>query len=348
MRYNVLGKTGLYVSELCLGTMTFGGSGGMWKMMGALGSKEVETLLGTAIENGINFIDTANVYAEGESETLVGHALKVLGRPRDGLVIATKVRGRTGPGVNQVGLTRAHILHSIDESLKRLQLDHVDLYQIHGVDPTTPLEETMRALDAVVTSGKARYVGFSNLAAWQAMKAIAYADTHNLARFHSAQMYYSIAGRDIEREIVPMAQAEGVAILPWSPLAGGLLSGKFDPEKKGPADARRATFDFPPVNMERLPRVLKALRHVAEVSGVSVARLAIAWQLHKSFVTSVIIGAKSKDQLLDNLAASAMKIAPEHLAELDEASALPQEYPGWMIGFQNRDPRDRPVNSAGK
>jgi len=342
VRYNLLGRTGLYVSELCLGTMTFGGKG-FWEVVGKLGAKEVESLVGTALDAGVNFIDTANVYSEGESEKLVGGALKALGRPRDQVVVATKVRGRMGPGVNQVGLSRAHILYGIDESLRRLGLDFVDLYQIHGFDPSTPVEETVRALDDVVRSGKARYVGFSNLAAWQAMKAIGYADAHGLARFQSAQVYYSIAGRDIEREIVPLAQSEGIAILPWSPLAGGLLSGKFDPDKKGPEGARRTSFDFPPVDGDRLPRVLRALRTVADASGVSVARVALAWHLTRPFVTSVIIGAKNREQLTDNLAATAVKLAPEHLKLLDEASALPPEYPGWMIGWQNRDPRGVPV-----
>lgn len=338
MRYNPLGKTGLFVSELCLGTMTFGGKG-FWEAIGKLGNREVESLVGSALDGGINFIDTANVYSEGESERLLGEALKALGRPRDQLVIATKVRGRMGPGVNQVGLSRAHILSSIDASLARLQLDHVDLFQIHGFDPATPITETVRALDEVVRSGKARYVGFSNLPAWLASKALTYADDHQLARFQSAQVYYSIAGRDIEREIAPLCQAEGVAILPWSPLAGGLLSGKFDPNKKGPADARRTSFDFPPVNQERLPRVLDALRKVAEATHVSVARVALAWQLTRPFVTSIIIGAKNRDQLLDNLAAVDVKLASEHIKLLDEASALPPEYPGWMLDFQNREPR---------
>jgi aryl-alcohol dehydrogenase-like predicted oxidoreductase len=339
MRYNLLGRTGLYVSELCLGAMTFGGKG-FWEVVGKLGDKEVETLVGTALDAGVNFIDTADVYSEGESEKLVGGALRALGRPRDQVVVATKVRGRTGPGVNQIGLSRGHILDGIDASLRRLGLDHVDLYQIHGFDPSTPIEETVRALDAVVRSGKARYVGFSNLSAWLAMKAIDYAEAHDLARFQSAQVYYSIAGRDIEREIVPMARAEGVAILPWSPLAGGLLSGKFDPEaKSGPEGARRSSFDFPPVDRARLPRVLGALRTVAEATGVSVARIALAWQLTRPFVTSIIIGAKTRDQLVDNLAAADVKLSAEHVKLLDDASALPPEYPGWMLDFQNRDPR---------
>jgi aryl-alcohol dehydrogenase-like predicted oxidoreductase len=338
MRYHPLGKTGLYVSELCLGTMTFGGKG-FWEVVGKLGASEVEHVIGGALDAGVNFIDTADVYSEGESEKLVGGALAALKRPREQVVVATKVRGRTGSGPNQVGLSRAHILAGIDASLSRLGLDHVDLYQIHGVDKETPIEETVRALDDVVRSGKARYVGFSNLPAWLAMKAIAFAEANGLARFQSAQMYYSIAGRDIEREIVPLATSERIAILPWSPLAGGLLSGKFDPDKPGPEGARRTSFDFPPVDRARLPKVLSALRSVASSTGYSVARVALAWLLAQPHVTSVIIGAKNKDQLKDNLGATESKLAPEHLATLDTASALPTEYPGWMIEFQNREGR---------
>lgn len=338
MRYNLLGKTGLYVSEICLGTMTFGGKG-FWGVVGKLDATEAEAIVGTALDAGVNFIDTANVYSEGESERLLGAALQSLGRPRDQVVVATKVRGRMGPGPNQVGLSRAHILASIDASLTRLGLDHVDLYQIHGVDQTTPIEETVRALDDVVRAGKARYVGFSNLPAWLAMKAIGFAEANGLARFQSAQVYYSIAGRDIEREIVPLAQSEGLAILPWSPLAGGLLSGKFDPNKSGPEGARRSQFDFPPVDRDRLPRVLAALHEVAAATGVSVARVALAWQLTRPHVTSVLIGAKTQEQLQDNLAATEVRLSAEHLQRLDEASALPPEYPGWMVDWQNREPR---------
>jgi aryl-alcohol dehydrogenase-like predicted oxidoreductase len=340
MRYKLLGNTGLYVSELCLGAMTFGGTGGMWQAIGKLNEQESTALVKKAFDAGVNFLDTADVYSEGESERQVGAALKALGRPREQYVVATKVRGRIGPGINQVGLSRARILAGIDQSLQRLGLDHVDLFQTHGFDPVTPLEEIVRALDDVVRSGKARYVGFSNLPAWYASRAITFAEQNGLTRFQSAQVYYSIAGRDIEREIAPMSQALNLAILPWSPLAGGLLSGKFDPEKKGPADARRASFDFPPVNMERLPRVLTALKQVAEQSGTSVARVALAWQLTKPFVTSIIIGAKRLDQLEDNLAATELTLSAEQVAALDEASKLPPEYPGWMVDFQNaRDPR---------
>jgi aryl-alcohol dehydrogenase-like predicted oxidoreductase len=338
MRYRPFAKTGLYVSEICLGAMTFGGKG-FWQAIGQLGATEAESIVGASLDAGVNFIDTADVYSEGQSEELVGGALSALKRPRDQVIVATKVRGRVGPGINQVGLSRGHILSSIDKSLRRLKLDYVDLYQIHGLDPHTPIEETVRALDDVVRAGKARYVGYCNLPAWLTMKALASADEGGHARFVSAQMYYSIVGRDIEREVVPLAQDQNLAILPWSPLAGGLLSGKFDAEKKGPDGARRAVFDFPPVDVERLPKVLSALRAVAAETGVSVARIALAWILTRPFVTSVIIGAKNKEQLADNLLATDVKLTPAQVALLDTASALPAEYPGWMLDFQNREPR---------
>lgn len=341
MRYNLLGRTGLYVSELCLGTMTFGGKG-FWQVVGKLGQSEAEALVGTALDGGVNFIDTADVYSEGESERLLGAALKSLARPREQVVVATKVRAPAGKGVNQVGLSRAHIFASIDQSLSRLQLDHVDLYQIHGVDPVTPIEETVQALSDVVRSGKVRYVGFSNLPAWLAMKALGFAESRHLARFQSAQVYYSIAGRDIERELAPLAQSEGLALLTWSPLAGGLLSGKFDPDKPGPDGARRTSYDFPPVDGARLRSVLAALRQVSAETGHSVARLALAWQLTRPFISSVLVGAKTQEQLLDNLAAANVTWSPEHLATLDTASALPSEYPGWMIERQTRQARGVP------
>jgi len=341
MKTKALGRSGLYVSEICLGTMTFGGKG-FWKVVGELGASTVDRLVGKALDAGVNFFDTANVYSEGESERLLGESLARLARPRDQVVIATKVRGRMGPGPNQVGLSRAHILESIDASLTRLGLDHVDLFQIHGVDPYTPLEETLDALDAVVKSGKARYLGWSNLPAWMAMKALGLQEQRRLARFVSAQVYYSIAGRDIEREVVPLALDQGLGILPWSPLAGGLLSGKFDLEAEAaasPEGARRANFDFPPVDRSRAAACLRVLRPIAEAHGTTVARVALAWMLSKPHVTSVIIGAKSEAQLDDNLAATELALTSEELTKLDEVSALPPEYPGWMVAFQNRETR---------
>lgn len=344
MRYRKLGTTGIYVSEICLGTMTFGGKG-FWQVVGTLGASAAETLVGTSLDAGVNFIDTADAYSEGESEKLLGAALSSLKRPRDQVIVATKVRLRTGPGPNQVGLSRSHIFASVDASLKRLGLDFVDLYQVHGVDHDTPIEETMDALDAVVRAGKVRYVGYCNQPAWYTMKALAHASHHQKARFVSAQMYYSIAGRDIEREVVPLAEDQGLAILPWSPLAGGLLSGKFDIDKPGgPEGARRSTFDFPPVDRPRAARVLESLRAVSAETGLSVARVALAWVLTRKFVTSVIIGAKTPEQLTDNLAASGVTLAPEHVARLDEVSALPPEYPGWMVSWQGRD--RRPPNAG--
>jgi aryl-alcohol dehydrogenase-like predicted oxidoreductase len=338
MRYRLLGKTGIYVSELCLGTMTFGGKG-FWEVIGKLSALESEAFIGTALDAGVNFIDSADVYSEGESEKHVGQALASLSRPRDQIIVATKVRGRTGPGPNQTGLTRGHIMTSVDASLRRLQLDYIDLYQIHGVDFVTPIDETLRALDDLVRSGKVRYIGYCNLQAWQAMKAIGYSDAHDLAKFVSAQMYYSIASRDIEREVVPLAQDQGLAILPWSPLAGGLLSGKFDFEKPGPEGARRTTYDFPPVGREHAKDVLTVMRSVSAAMGISVSRVALAWLLTRPFVTSIVIGAKTREQLLDNLAAAEVELSPEHVAQLDEVSALPPEYPGWMVTRQDRDRR---------
>ncbi len=338
MRYRPLGRTGLFVSEICLGTMTFGGKG-FWETIGKLDASDAQRMIGASLDAGVNFIDTADVYAEGASETLVGSALAALDRPRDQVVVATKVYGRIGPRPNQAGLSRAHIMASIDGSLRRLKLDFVDLYQIHAFDRETPIEETVRALDDLVRCGKVRYIGFCNLPAWQAMKALGFSNGHNLSRFVSAQMYYSIAGRDIEREIVPLAQDQSLAILPWSPLAGGLLSGKFDLDKPGPAGARRTTFDFPPVDLARGKVVLAALRAVSAATGLSVARIALAWVLTRPFVASIIIGAKTQEQLVDNLASGDVRLSPEHVKQLDAASELPSEYPGWMVERQGRERR---------
>lgn len=289
----------------------------------------------------MNLIDTADVYSEGDSESLVGAALASLGRPRDQVLVATKVRGRVGPGVNQLGLSRHRIVAGAEASLRRLKLDHIDLYQIHGADSETPIEETLRALDDLVRSGKVRYIGFCNLQAWQAMKALSYSEAKDLERFQSAQVYYSITGRDIEREIVPLAKDQGLAILPWSPLAGGLLSGKFDLEGQGPADARRSVFDFPPVDLNRGKAILAELRKVATESGLSIPRIALGWLLTRPFVTSVIIGAKNLEQLADNLGASDARLTEEQTARLDAASALPSEYPGWMLARQDGDRRPK-------
>lgn len=338
MRMKKFGRTGLVVSEICFGTMTFGGDG-FWKVVGEQGQGEADALVRTAIDAGVNFFDTANVYSNGQSEAILGQAIDNLGLQRDQIVVATKVHGRMGPGVNEGGQSRAHILSSIDKSLKRLKLDHVDLYQTHGHDPLTPIEETMEALNDVVRAGKARYVGFCNLPAWYAMKANAHAASRGFARYESAQVYYTVAGRDIEREIVPFAEDQGLAIMPWSPLAGGLLSGKFLRDGKGPQGSRRAAFDFPIVDKDRAFDVIDAMQPIAAAHGVSVARIALAWLLHQRQVTSVIIGAKTAEQLADNLAAAEVKLSGDELKALNEASALPREYPGWMLERQSGDRR---------
>jgi aryl-alcohol dehydrogenase-like predicted oxidoreductase len=332
MRYRKFGRTGLFVSELCLGTMTFGGEGGMWAQIGDLKQAEADRLVGRSLDAGINFIDTADVYSDGRSEIITGQALRNLQVPRENVVIATKVLGETGTkAVNSRGMSRFHIMDGVKASLKRLQLDHIDLYQIHGFDPATPIEEAVRALDNLVQHGHVRYVGVSNWAAWQIMKALGISERLGLARFESLQAYYTIAGRDLERELVPLLLSENVGLLVWSPLAGGLLSGKFGRDLKAEAGSRRATFDFPPVNLERAYDCIDVMRKAAQGRGVSVAQIAIAWLLHQKVVTSVIIGAKRAEQLEDNIAATTIKLNDEELATLDKVSALPAEYPGWML-----------------
>lgn len=336
MRYRLLGRSGLLVSEICLGTMTYGGKG-RWQPIGQLALAEVEAQIKAAFDAGVNFIDTADVYSEGDSEALVGQALANLGLPREQLVIASKVRIRMGPGPNQVGLSRGHILDGVNASLRRLQLDHLDLYQIHGQDLATPLEETLRALEDLVRSGKVRYLGVSNHAAWQMMKAVSISQQRGWNRFESVQAYYSLAGRELEREIVPMALDQGLGILVWSPLAGGLLSGKFAENDKGPEGARRTNFDFPPIDRPRAFKCVEAMRPIASAHGVSVARIALAWLLHQPAVASVIVGAKTKQQLTDNIAATDVRLTEEELKSLTDASQLPPEYPGWMFARQNLD-----------
>jgi aryl-alcohol dehydrogenase-like predicted oxidoreductase len=339
MRNKPLGRTGLFVSELCLGTMTFGGSAGIWAQIGDLQQADAERLIGQAIDAGINFIDTADVYAGGASEQITGQALKNLKVARESVVIATKVFGETGPSANTRGNSRGHILDGVKASLKRLQLDHIDLYQIHGFDPATPIEETVRALDQLVRQGHVRYVGVSNWAAWQIVKALGIAERLGLSRFESLQAYYTVAGRDLERELVPMLASEGVGLMVWSPLAGGLLSGKFARDQKGQQGSRRTTFDFPPVNLERAYECIDAMRPIAQARGVSVAQVALAWLLHQPQVTTVIIGARRPEQLADNLAATQVSLTADELRSLDVVSQLPAEYPGWMFERQGETRR---------
>jgi len=346
MRYRQLGRTGLFVSEICLGTMTFGGQGGIWEAIGGLGQPAVDELMGRALAGGINFFDTADVYSMGVSEQLLGQSLKNLGVKRSDVVIATKVFGDMGTGPNDRGASRGHIMDGVKASLDRLGTDHIDLYQIHGNDLITPVEETLRALDDLVSEGLVRYIGCSNWAAWKIMKSLGISDHRGWARFETVQAYYSIAGRDLEREIVPVMADQGVGLMVWSPLAGGLLSGKFGPGSNGPEGARRTGFDFPPVNRDRAWACVDAMREVAQAHDTSVARVALAWILAKPFVTTVIIGAKSMEQLEDNLAAADLTLTADEIAALDAVSALPSEYPGWMFERQGAARVPRPFKPS--
>jgi aryl-alcohol dehydrogenase-like predicted oxidoreductase len=341
MKYKQLGRTGLYVSEICLGAMTFGQSEGRFKAIAGLEQDTVDAIIGRSLEAGVNFIDTADVYSTGDSERSVGQALKNLNVRRQDVVIATKVFGEMGPGPNERGASRGHIMDSVHASLERLQTDHIDLYQIHGNDSVTPIEETLRALDDLVSHGLVRYVGVSNWAAWKIAKALGVSAAKDYARFETLQAYYSIAGRDLERELVPMLTEEKLGLMVWSPLAGGLLSGKFGPGSSAPNDARRASFDFPPVNKDRAWEIIAEMRKIGDAKHLSVARVALAWLLSKPAVMSVIIGAKTIEQLDDNLAAADLTLTPEEIKTLDDVSALSPEYPGWMFAMQggNRVPK---------
>jgi len=328
MRYNQLGRTGLLVSEFCLGAMSFGRSEAHWTDRGQFEQSAVDEVMKAAFDAGVNFFDTANVYGQGSSEERLGQSIRNLGLARGDVVIATKVMGRMGPGVNSMGLTRLHIMEQVKASLKRLQTDHIDLYQVHGFDFLTPIEETVRALDDLVKQGLVRYVGCSNWAAWQIMKAHGIAKAETLARFESLQAYYSLVGRGLEREIAPMLLSEQVGLMIWSPLAGGFLSGKYT--RDGEGEGRRSIFEYPPIDKERGYDIVDVMRPIAQAKGVSMAQIALAWLLHQPVVTSVIMGVSHMAQLHDNLAAGSVELTGEELAALDEASRLPAEYPGWM------------------
>ncbi len=330
MRYNQLGRTGLFVSELCLGTMTFGG-GGVWSVMGEVGQSAAERLVGRALDAGINFIDTADIYSDGQSETITGAALKTLGIKRSDVVLAAKAYGATGPGPNDRGASRGHIMDAVHASLKRLGTDYIDLYQMHGFDSVTPVEETVRALDDLVRQGHVRYVGICNARAWQVMKALGVADQRGWARFETLQAYYSLAGRDVERDIVSMVEDQKLGLLAWSPLAGGLLSGKVGRGQAAPEGSRRASLPFPPVDEARAFDCIDAMRPVAAAHGVSVAQVALAWLLLQPHVTSVIVGATRVEQLEDNIGATTLRLSDAEMDALNTASALPPEYPGWMF-----------------
>jgi len=333
MKYKTLGDTGILVSELCFGAMTFGGTG-MWTPVGKTQQEEADKLVGIALDAGIIFFDTANIYSTGISEQMLG---KALGSKRKDVILATKVRGKMGEGKNQVGLSRVHIMQQVDESLKRLGTDYIDLYQIHGYDILTPLEETLRALDDLIHSGKVRYIGCSNLTAWQLMKSLWISDKNGFNKFKTLQAYYSIAGRDLEREILPLLKDQNLGLMVWSPLAGGFLSGKYRRNQLPENESRRKEFDFPPVNKEKAYDIIEVMDDVSKAHNASVAQVALAWLLHQKAVTSVIIGVKNEKQLLDNLKSTEISFTDEELVKLDEVSKLLPEYPGWMVDYMQQD-----------
>jgi len=339
MKYRELADTGVFVSELCLGAMTFGGQGQLWKTIGGLEQSAVDSLVDCALDAGINFIDTANVYSLGESEVMTGKALK--GRRQD-IILATKVRGRMGDGPNQVGLSRQHIMQQVEASLQRLGTDYIDLYQIHRADPLTNIEDTLRALDDLVRQGKVRYIGCSNLPAWQLMKALAVSDQQGLEKFRCTQSYYSLVGRELERDTIPLIEDQGLGLLVWSPLAGGFLSGKFTRDSQDDS-GRRANFDFPPLDKGQGYDVVDKLLQIANTRGTSAAQVALAWLLANKAVTSVIIGARKMDQLKDNLKAVEVELTAEEIHSLNEVSEIPLAYPAWMevLGSDRRPGESR-------
>jgi aryl-alcohol dehydrogenase-like predicted oxidoreductase len=336
MRYNPLGRTGLFVSEICLGTMTFGAANGtdQWGKIAGVEQEAADGIMRRALAGGINFFDTADVYSRGDSERILGQSLKNLGVKRKDVIIATKFLGAMGEGPNDRGGSRGHIMDAVEASLERLQTDHIDLYQIHGTDPVTPIDQTLRALDDLVSRGLVRYIGLSNWQAWRIAKALGISEHRGYARFETVQSYYSIAGRDLEREIVPLLKEEGLGLMVWSPLAGGLLSGKYGPGAPGNGEGRRAEFDFPPVDKDRAWEVVAVMREIAAKHGVSVATVALAFALSRPFVMSVLIGATRMEQLDQNLAATGLSLDTEDLARLEAVSALKPEYPGWMVERQ--------------
>lgn len=346
MKYKKLGNTGLLVSQLCLGTMTFGGATGVYEHIGNVDQAGADELVKTSIDAGINFFDTADVYSAGESESTLGQSFKNLGVARSEFVLATKVYSRMGDGRNDVGASRGHIMDAVEASLRRLQTDHIDLYQVHATDPLTPVEETLRALDDLVRQGKVRYVGVSNWQAWRVASALGMSARLNLARFETLQAYYSVAGRDLERELVPLLEAEKMGLLVWSPLAGGLLSGKYSRDNQSPEGSRRTGFDFPIVDKDRAWDVIDVMRPIAEAHECSPARIALAWLLSKPVVTSVLVGAKRLSQLQDNIAAADLTLSEDEIGQLDKVSELPPEYPGWMLETQGAD-RMGPVDLWG-
>jgi aryl-alcohol dehydrogenase-like predicted oxidoreductase len=327
MEYRQLGRSGLRVSALTLGTMTFGGRG-VFKAVGATELDAARRQIDMCLDAGVNLIDTADVYSAGRSEEIVGEALQ---NKRDDVLIATKVRFPMGDGSNDAGVSRHHVITGCEASLRRLRTDHIDLYQVHEWDGQTPLEETLGALQHLVESGKVRYVGVSNYAAWQLMKALGTAERDHLPRFVSQQIYYSLQERSAEYELLPLATDQGLGTLVWSPLAGGLLSGKYRRGQAPPEGSRHVgEWDEPPVyDEDRLYDTVDVLVDIADGHGVSAAQVALAWLLQRPTVSSIVIGARTDEQLADNLRAAELQLSQAECDRLEEVSRPPLLYPFW-------------------
>jgi len=341
MRTKTLGRTGLLVSEMCLGTNTFGGKGNpMWEPIGGLDVREATAMVARAFEGGVNFFDTANIYGGGDSENVLGQSLKEAGVPRDEAVILTKGGMRMSPGKNGVGATRAHLTQALDGSLKRLGTDYVDVYMLHQFDRLTPIEETLRAMDDFVRAGKVRYLGCSNLSAWQIAHALGVSERESLSRFEVTEAYYSVAVRDIEREIVPMALDRNVGIMVWGALLGGILTGKYKRDGDLPGGTRFSGGIWMPFDKERTFNTLDVLTKIAQKKGATPGQIAIAWLLHQPVMTSVAFGSRTIAQLDSNIAAAKITLSAEELSVVDAVSALPVEYPAWKLAEAYADRPD--------
>lgn len=336
MQYRTLGRSGLHISRLSLGAMTFGAGSGIWEKIAGLDRAQATALVVTAIEKGVNLIDTADAYSQGRSETMVGDILTELGADASQLLVATKVRLRTGPGHNDVGLGRSHIMRSVETSLRRLGREHIDLFQLHDRDALVPLDETLRALDDLVRQGKVRHIGACNFSAADLERAHGICNQTHGARLTSNQVYYSLSARDIETEIAAVAQANGVGLVVWSPLSGGYLSGKYT-EGTATAAGRRTNLNFPPINPVKVDPIVHALRHVANELGSEPAQVALAWTLGRQEVSSVTIGARTVAQLSTNLAAVDLQLPDDLRQLLNEVSQPEKTYPHWMQEFHDKD-----------
>ncbi len=339
MQYRQLGKSGLLVSELCFGTMSFGAKG-YWEVVGGLDQTGAQRLVDTAIDGGINFFDTADVYSHGQSEEILGKAIK---GKRDQLVLATKVRGRMSPAINDVGLSRRHVIQSCENSLRRLGTDYIDLYIVHSFDFMTPLEETLSALNDLVHQGKVRYLGCSNYFAWQLMKALSISEKHHWEKFVSLQAYYSLIARDVEYELAPLCEDQGLGLTTWSPLAGGFLTGKYPRGNKALEDGRRnrEQQNLLQFDEDKGYAILDEVQRIAQERNVSAAQVSLNYLRSKSAVSSVIIGATKPNQLADNLKSVEWQLSDEEIKRLDEVSEPPRLYPKWMLDFTRLD-RDNP------